>query len=124
MTIPSRLLKSCAMPPVNCPTVSIFCACSNCSSVSRALGNIATCSAVAQKTVLHIKDWLTAGLNPFLRNAIALAQKHKIAKRFAFVQNLEMRVPEIGIVIVAQQILACFSVVPFRRDTDNLFDIR
>ena len=26
MTTPSKLLKSCAMPPVNCPTASIFCA--------------------------------------------------------------------------------------------------
>ena len=30
-----RLLKSCAMPPANRPTASIFCACRNCASVSR-----------------------------------------------------------------------------------------
>jgi hypothetical protein len=31
----SMLLKSWAMPPVNCPTDSIFCAWNNCSSAAR-----------------------------------------------------------------------------------------
>ena len=31
----SRLLKSCATPPVSCPTASIFCAWRSCSSASR-----------------------------------------------------------------------------------------
>ena len=35
MMMPSRLLKSCAIPPVRLPIASIFCACRSCSSVWR-----------------------------------------------------------------------------------------
>ena len=45
----SRLLKSCASPPVSWPTASIFCDCRSCSSarISSAVRSVTRCSSVS-----------------------------------------------------------------------------
>ena len=86
----SRLLKSCAMPPVSCPMASIFCdwssasrACSRAFCVSLALGDVARDLGEADERAGFVADRIDHDTGPEPRAVLAHAPAFLLEPPFA-----------------------------------------